>query len=1157
INLIGLSQTEKTLQTRPEIGLEPSAVQLAGLSGRLNFQPAFLTQWVDALPGVRAELPSSVSFDGEVAVSLPTTNTRGETFVEDFEGGPGFRLSMIARAWRLASAPSTTQGAEFEGPAFYNETNASELVWQDQFVVQTEGGSATAGGLTPAQIDPDLQIQGTQRPEPVLFMTAKQPENRTIAPNPVPPPGPAWRSITTVISPNGQDFTSIEFLEIYVGVADVLVDSVNLILDLGTVSEDAFGIDSLGSASGIGTLNREVDPPRIFSLEDDIGLYASGCIGEPGLIAQPLGDIAANCTNGNGLEDTEDLNQNSVLDSEERFFRYTIRLGDPNGRYFVRTAGEFLGARFRLFKIPLREPDHRERVTDAEFQNIRHLRLTVTSSSDVGVILARGRFLGSRFLKRGLTGVVEGLTDTTSVVLSGSQAGVGPISTLDPQYVPPPGVTDQVANRTDEFGFGGGSFNEQSLRITFSNLGPDQRVEAFLQYAQTPRDFLPYRVMRVWALGRAGPWGVDGEPLRLIVKLGEDANNFYLFMTALRAVPPDPDATTLRQAWSPEQRIDFERLSKLRTEAEEILLQQGGLPPDSVLQLWDVDVFEDGDSTYAVVISQRTRAPNLAAIRQLSLGVYNAGSVPIDFGELWVDDLRLSDAIDNSGIVGQVNLDVRASDFLSLSMSYSSENPYFRQLAQAPDFQSSRLFRVGGVMQFGKFMPRSWGISMPISVNYSNVGSQPVLLPRTDIQTEGLEGLRVPKSRNLRMNVSLSKRTRTRARWIGWLIDTSALRFSYDKRESQNSRSETEANALTAGYSFRSEVGDVSLPLFPGFVSKLFFFLPNSVKRSRLRLTPQSIALATGYVDSKSETLRFEEIIALPSDAQAVPVERFDERLNSNATIALEPFTSLTGRLVLSQARELVPTGKLVQSQAARDLIDAERSTVAGIDMGWETGRGVNANLSWRPNIATWLTPLASFDSRFNFNRRASFVTVQEGDTVLASEFRNSRALRASIGFSAPAFTNSVFGQERSGIKRVLLGLLDQLDLFTVSWTGSLSSTFQRQTADPTFGYQLALGGFDDFRVQEGDTASRVLDGNGVSLSTGVRLPFGSVVSIDYTQNETRVFTPITEREGRTTTWPSVNFRLGRLPLPPFARRWVQNVGFRTGYTFRERQDVV
>jgi hypothetical protein len=287
LNFIGLSQSENTLQTRPELGLEPSAVQLGGVSGRLDFQPQWLTSLVDALPGVQAEAPSALTVDGELAMSLPSTNTQGVTYVDDFEGGSGTSISLLARAWRLGAAPSTTAGAEGVAPPFFEEPNASELVWQDQYVVQTEGGSQVIGGLIPEQVDQELKVEGRATTEPVLWVTAKKPEDRQIAPNPNPPSGPAWRSMTSLLSQNGQDFTTIEFLEFYVGVPDEFADSLSIIVDLGTVSEDAFAIDSLSQPSGLGRLNREAIPPQVWSTADDIGLWSSGCEAQPGIVAYP------------------------------------------------------------------------------------------------------------------------------------------------------------------------------------------------------------------------------------------------------------------------------------------------------------------------------------------------------------------------------------------------------------------------------------------------------------------------------------------------------------------------------------------------------------------------------------------------------------------------------------------------------------------------------------------------------------------------------------------------------------------------------------------------------------------------------------------------------------------------------------------------------
>ncbi|MGH7545589.1 MAG: hypothetical protein ACREKI_05335, partial [Gemmatimonadota bacterium] len=59
LNFVGLAQTEKSLQTRPELGLEPGAIKLAGVSGRFQWESPWLTRLVDALPFVSAEQGSS------------------------------------------------------------------------------------------------------------------------------------------------------------------------------------------------------------------------------------------------------------------------------------------------------------------------------------------------------------------------------------------------------------------------------------------------------------------------------------------------------------------------------------------------------------------------------------------------------------------------------------------------------------------------------------------------------------------------------------------------------------------------------------------------------------------------------------------------------------------------------------------------------------------------------------------------------------------------------------------------------------------------------------------------------------------------------------------------------------------------------------------
>jgi hypothetical protein len=375
-------------------------------------------------------------------------------------------------------------------------------------------------------------------------------------------------------------------------------------------------------------------------------------------------------------------------------------------------------------------------------------------------------------------------------------------------------------------------------------------------------------------------------------------------------------------------------------------------------------------------------------------------------------------------------------------------------------------------------------------------------------------------------------------------VDNSALRFSYDERKSQTSRSQTDAYTLSTNYNFRSEVGNVSVPLIPG-------------TDLRLRLTPTVISFNTGYANGQTDTKRFSEIIELPGDTAFKPVLAYDQRLLSNTNISFEPLTALTGRWLATEARNLVPTDLLVSGQAAQDAINAERTTFLGTDLGWETGRNITMNWTYRPNLATWLIPQAALDTRYGFSRGPSFITQLEGDTVLTSDFSNSRVVRLSAGFNAPAMLRQFVGQEATGMVGGMLALFDWIDIFTATWSGTLGSRYQRQPAHPSVSYQLGFGGFDSFRVQDGDTASQVADGDNLTLNTGVRLPFGAAFNVDYATEDQDVWTPINQTVSRGTTWPSVNFNWSRIPLPNIIDQWVSGFALRAGYTFRKTENDV
>jgi len=79
-------------------------------------------------------------------------------------------------------------------------------------------------------------------------------------------------------------------------------------------------------------------------------------------------------------------------------------------------------------------------------------------------------------------------------------------------------------------------------------------------------------------------------------------------------------------------------------------------------------------------------------VQELAVGmvrVADGGGVrpiaPGDTLELWVNDIRLADAVDEMGFAGQFAASIVASDFGDIRLNFSRRDPHFRQLAEQPE----------------------------------------------------------------------------------------------------------------------------------------------------------------------------------------------------------------------------------------------------------------------------------------------------------------------------------------------------------------------------------------------------------------------------------------------------------------------------------------
>lgn len=1163
LNFMGIYQAERTLMTRPHLGAEPGSIFLGGVSGRYDGSANWLDRALQSLPGARPGERASVNLSGEVAMSLPNPNTRGETYVDDFEATDQMHIGMDKRVWRLGSRPDNLDGAAGVLPDALDVENAARIVWQHNY---RDASGHVFGPLHPHQIDTHINVAGMDVREPTLYITLGQQGDE--------PGVRRWRSLTSVLSTTGRDMSRSEYIEFYAhGDQDV-----TLIFDVGEVSNDAFYFNEAGETSGVredgtewglGVLDQEADLAggEIWGTEHDArGLWDQTCEGSPSEIF-PLGDERANCTRLNGMFDTEDLDGSGVLRvSDGPLFRYVVRLGDDSP-YLVRGRGDDgTGTPFRLYRIPLRGPDAMplNGAGTATWRYIKHLRMTVASPAGGSqlLILSRARIVGSRWTKRSNDGVLAGATGIEPGT-PGAQIQVGPVSRITDgaAYSSPPGVFDELMDPTRGFGGASVEYNEKGLRLTYEDLAPDERAEIFFRYLQQPRNLLDYRRLRLWALPRHGNWGEDGDQY-LFVKLGTNAGNYYFYRTPLRPSVDEGNVTT--EDWLPEILVDFDPWFDLKVRAEQAYIT--GDAGDGPLVLWS------DDDRYGIVMQDRFVAPNLNSVREISIAVHNASGQPAD-GEVWINDIRLDEAMRDAGFAGHMDLGIRGGGLVSASLSYRGGGALFRQMGQDMSHQHSEDYSVGASAQVGRMLPDALGIDLPVTINYSRSSAEPMFLDRTDIRADRFEGLRPTDSERRSIGMSVRRRGTSTNPLIALFLDPTTLRLGVSDARTGSVTASSEARSTNAGLSYGRRVTPREVGVVPGFVrDALYSALPDRVTGSsffegimgaRFRWSPESFSFSNNYSRRRAETRRYSRILVSDDDAAIEPIESWNEALDNSARLSLRPFQTMSANFSVNSRRDMIPPDRATTRAHERHALQDARTRLGGLDIGWERSRSVTSQMNYRPRPTSWLTSHLSYTAQFRTDRNPSHLElfVEDGDTsaLMQRNFTNDRQLNTGFNISpADLMPRMLSGAVGSGsLMGRLIDLVDAFQPLDLRWSNRVNSRYERELLDPSLGYQLGLGSLDNLRFMEGDTA--VVAGTSTSFTahSGVRLPLRAQLSATYTRSDSDRFDM---HGGHTnsveTTWPDLSLRFTGIPIPEFMQATITRASASTGFQFSRSTSV-
>jgi motility/secretion related protein SprA len=1177
VNLIGMYQSEQSAFTRPQLGFEASANLIGGVNTELHFKPTWLNNALDKVVTSKASAPSTFDVNAELAFTKPDPNRSGQAYLEEFEADAGLDVSLRETQWEFGSTPQQATGLEDILLGGFDPADAVALTWQN--LVPGPNG-VNAQELRPQDIDTLIRVAGAgEAPETIMYLTLHADTAGGIVQTnqharwslPARPGRPRWRTMVTSLSSTGLDLSNDDFLEFWlIQPAGDPADSagVRLVFDLGTVSEDALaiapdsftvnGADTLFTGRqyvGQGRLDTERSDVGTFNAQtDDIGILGDrpdqiteagvGPIDELPLCTRtlnssipvfPWGDLSSRCTRGNGVLDTEDLNGDTGLDltgTSENVFRYIVDLAADsffvrNGKTSVDSKGNVVT--WKLYRVPIRQPS--AVLNTPTLRLVQHLRIGLVAPPDNGgpdivarLAMARLRFVGSSWVRRADTPIL-GLTGAsgqphgqvvTSVVSTENRVDLG--------YTSPPGVTDNVARKGGDQQSEGTQINEKSLRLIGTDLQVGERAEAYLRFPAGAQNLLTYRTLRVWMRGR-GPGWEEGD-LQAFIKLGSDNNNFYLYRA--------PAKTT---TWEPEFTVDLEKLRQLRAVVENRWLS--GQPPSGAAECGtqDTGAYVACDGPYLVhVADPGVNPPNLASVQEIAAGIFRVGqTVTVPDAELWVDDIRLTDPVSQTGTASSVDARLALSDVGSFTMAYIRKNGQFRQINENPTYQGSNILQFDGNLQLERFLPTSLGLAVPLTVSYARTGAEPELLAGTDIAGDVLAGLRKPDSRTATVALGV-RRSRPGRDWLTrGLLDPLSVTASLTNGRATSELSEARSNTynVNARYLLQLKRKGFRLPLggiagvLPGFMEG--GEVGKALKRADLSLVPTQLRFFSGLSRDESNSTAFLFPVARSDDAFLRPTLALNHLWRNSAGLSWQPLgmLNLSGDLNSTRDLRVYP-----DSTSLGRLAYAERRFLLGIPVGVERDRNLVTALSLQPVLASWLRPRFISSSNFVLSRTLSSrdpVRADEdsGAFILPQTLNNARTneLGASIDLSRAL---RLLAGDSSGLSRAMA----RVRPIDASTRLTRNSTYDLTAFDPSLKYQLGLGGLDGFLHQDGTDARGVSETRTATISSGADLPYGVTFTLSHGLTRASrlqlVGDGFVETETNQEEWPVGNVRWSR-----------------------------
>jgi cell surface protein SprA len=442
--------------------------------------------------------------------------------------------------------------------------------------------------------------------------------------------------------------------------------------------------------------------------------------------AQSPEDYPTSATN---QPDGEDINRDNTLSETESFFQYKVDIRPERMRvgqnYIVDkftndniklANGDKVSITWYQFRIPIREP---ERVVGPiqDFKSIRFMRMFLRDFED-SIILRFGKLelVRGEWRKYNLS-LMEGHEVLTTPEYSNGTLDIASINIEEnTNYVLPPGV-DRVIDPTNPQLR---QLNEQSMVLRVSNIDDG---DARAAYKSLNLDMRQYKKLKMFVHAEQLKNEIlKDEDLRIFIRLGTDyKDNYYEYEIPL--IVSDKGDEDRHAAWPEENEIEIvlDDLIQIKMARNEELRKA-----NSTLAINSVFSIFKGKKRLTV-----RGNPNLSNVKTVMIGVRNPSKQnniisPDDgmpkSGEIWVNELRLTDFKEDGGWAAKARLSARLADFGTVNLAGSISTPGFGSIEKKVNERSKEEiidYDLSTNLDLGKFFSEKAQVSIPVYAGYA------------------------------------------------------------------------------------------------------------------------------------------------------------------------------------------------------------------------------------------------------------------------------------------------------------------------------------------------------------------------------------------------------------------------------------------------------